>query len=246
MEDDMEDDDNPFAMGVSGAGDTLTSLSQRYSGILGQQEAAQRDAAAQRAAQFKSAQDSIRQQRFGAPTTSEQLYALSSALLSPRSQPGFAGTMSNLMPALMQTSQMRRGAEEQREAALQQLQQQYATAEEKARAEGLETQRRGLEPLLRTYGPLAKPQLPRVVGVSTHDGLPVAILQDPQTGQSYMEKPPAPGAGAPSGQNYMEAFNVLVEYISNPEASRGNKEKAMRDFEATFKTTIPQSIRGAF
>jgi hypothetical protein len=224
MEDDMEDENNPLAMGVSGAGDTLTSLSQRYSGVLGQQEAARRDAAAQRAAQFKSAQDSIRQQRFGAPTTSEQLYALSSALLSPRSQPGFAGTMSNLMPALMQTSQMRRGAEEQREVALQQLQQQYATAEEKAMAEGLETQRKGLEPLLRAYGPLAKPQRPRVQLSPTTD-LPVNL----ETGRPIVT--PAP-----------QVLDALDAYLSDPNNPPELKQKARRDFTRRYGAPLEQFL----
>jgi flagellar motility protein MotE (MotC chaperone) len=237
-------------MGVSGAGDTLTSLSQRYSGILGQQEAAQRDAATQRAAQFKSAQDSIRQRRYGAPTTSEQLYALSSALLSPRSQPGFVGTMSNLMPALMQTSQMRRGAEEQREAALQQLQQQYATAEEKARAEGLETQRKGLEPLISMYGTLAKPKPLQTVGMEVVNGKLVVVRTDPSTGDLIKDEIgdapadmiPVPGVTA-QGQPVFRSPRGITTATGEPVTQFDPKETKPEKPRAPSSTEMRQIIQ---
>lgn len=188
MEDDLGmEDNNPFTAGMGEADPqaAFSSLSQRYTGLLGEQRAARQQAEVARAERFKIAEEAIRQQRFGAPTTSQQLAALSQALIAPRRMRGFAGTLDNILPALTAPAGLRAEAETKREAALRQLREQYATAGETAMLAGLEGEREAMEPLLRTYGALAKPRVARSVGTQVVGGKVVAVMQDPDSGDVY-------------------------------------------------------------
>jgi len=203
MEDDMEDDDNPFA--VPGVGTPADRV--RYTGHLTKLFDAQKANAAKQAAQFNAARESIRQRRYGAPTTSEQLYALSAALLSPRNQPGFAGTMSNLMPALMQTSQLRRGAEEQRAEDMMKLEQQQGLAASTAEMQALENQLKYGKPLLSERAP----QRPRVQ-LGTAD-IPINL----DTGRQI----------TPPDNALLDA---LEAYLADPRNTPVEKTRARREF----------------
>lgn len=66
------------------------------------------------------------QQMYGGPDTSQMLFALSNALLSPTKYRGFGGTMSNISQALQQIGQQRTSAEQKRGEALANLRASYA------------------------------------------------------------------------------------------------------------------------
>lgn len=118
--------------------------------LQGQERAAQQAAAARQQA-YERAQRYIEQNSFGRPTQSEQLLRLSQALLSPRRSRSFGATLANVVPALAENQQLARQADEQRAAALQQLQQQYTTGEAEAALTAANARRAGLEPLARLY-----------------------------------------------------------------------------------------------
>jgi len=77
--------------------------------------------------QFEAARDALAKQRFG-PSLSERLFALSAAIGRPRYQQeqGFGAVMGDIAPALSSLLSGKRDAEEQRAAALRQLQDTYA------------------------------------------------------------------------------------------------------------------------
>lgn len=150
MEDDFGmEDNNPFA--VPGLGTPEDRV--RYTGQLTQLFDAQKAHAANQAAQYKAAEESIRQRRYGAPTTSEQLAALSQALLAPRRMRGLAGTLQNVLPALTQPAELQRRAEEQRAEDLMKLQQQQGMAASTAQMQALENQLKYGRPLLNQRAP---------------------------------------------------------------------------------------------
>lgn len=153
-----EDDDQ---MDAQTAAAELRRLQQQYQQISAQEQQARQQAEQSRAARFKQAEEAIRQSRFGAPSRAEQLFAISQALLSPRSQPGFAGTLANVMPTFGQLAGAKNSAEQEREAMLQKLQQSYALQQEDTMLGGLGDQRKELLDMMRVYGPLAKPRAAR-------------------------------------------------------------------------------------
>lgn len=186
-------------------GDVLRELTARQFGNIEQQRAAREKMSASKRAAFEAGMEKIKQQRFGAPTTSQQLYALSAALLSPRTQPGMAGGLERIVPVLGQMSQLQSSAEEQREEAEQRLRQQYLGGVDEDMLAGLEAEGAAIEPLIRTYGSLAKPTKQRT-GFNPQTG----ELLDMDTGLPITPPPPAVGevrdgykylGGDPASQN---------------------------------------------
>jgi len=112
--------------------------------------AAEREVVAKRGREmYEAGKADIMAKRYGAPTTREQLFALSAALASPRYYGGIAGTLSRVAPALGQMSQLQGSAENQRSEALNQLRQQYEGGAATSRLAGLESERtafRGMVP----------------------------------------------------------------------------------------------------
>lgn len=204
MEDDFDmEDSNPFA--VPGLGTPEDRV--RYTGQLTQLFDAQKAYAANQAAQYKAAEESIRQRRYGAPTTSEQLAALSQALIAPRKMRGFAGTLQNVLPALTQPAELRRRAEEQRAEDLMKLQQQQSMAASTAQMQALENQLKYGRPLLNqrapqtTYDPFTGSVIDKAAGTAT------------------------PVTRVPSKQSVAIAFSALREYISNPNVTPAQKRE---------------------
>jgi hypothetical protein len=113
------------------------AYAQDYRGLLEQQAAAAQSAAEARREAYEQGRRQILQNPYGAPSTRERLFGLANTLLSPRSMPGWKGTLSNITGHLGQNEQAQRGAEEQRAAALAQLQQQYAQQGSEAEAAAL-------------------------------------------------------------------------------------------------------------
>lgn len=140
-------------LAAMGPADMRRALLSKYLGAVESERTAREQSAASQAARFKAAEEAINQQRFGAPTTSQQLAALSQALLSPRRQRGIAGTFANLAPVFGQMATLQTGAEEKRAEALRQLREQTALAREQALVSGAESQRKSFGELMRVYGP---------------------------------------------------------------------------------------------
>lgn len=90
-------------------------------------------AAEQRAAlSSKQLYDAGRQrimEKYAGPTRSEQLFALSRAMLAPRKVPGFKGFLGSVVGAFDENAQAAREAEQKREEQLFALQQQYQQGE---------------------------------------------------------------------------------------------------------------------
>lgn len=68
-------------------------------------------------------------EKYAGPKRSEQLFALSKAMLSPRDTPGFGGFLANVTGALSENAKAAREAEQKREEQLFALQQQYQQGE---------------------------------------------------------------------------------------------------------------------
>jgi hypothetical protein len=163
MEDDLETEDmNPELAALSVnypelAGKSPSEMQRAflpmYLGAVESERAAREKSATALKDRYEAARAEIEQQRFGAPTTSQQLAALSQALLAPRRMRGFAGTLANIMPAITEPADLRAAAETKREAALRQLREQYATAADASAVGTAAAKREALAKVL----PLMKP-----------------------------------------------------------------------------------------
>jgi hypothetical protein len=158
--------------------------------------AAEREAVAKRKKElFEAGEKKIMADRYGAPTTREQLFALSAALASPRYYGGIAGTMSRVAPVLGEMSSLQSKAESQRSAALNQLRQQYEEGTLTSRLEGLESEAAAYSQMFPSLVAATKPRVARPVGVQKIGEDVVAVSQDPDTGefsQTVLGKAPEP------------------------------------------------------
>lgn len=244
------EDTEALGLDTSNPQAALASLSQRYTGILKEQQTARQKAEAARAARFKAAEAAINQQRFGAPTTSQQLAALSQALLSPRRQRGIAGTFANLAPVFGQMATLQTGAEEKRAEALRQLREQYETADEEFRLAGLEAESKAIEPLIRTYGALAKPKPLQNVGMEVINGKLVVVRADPDTGEliktevgdAPVELLPVPGVTS-QGQPVFRGPKGIVTAAGQPVTQFDPKETKPEKPRAPSSTEMRQIIQ---
>jgi hypothetical protein len=236
MDEDLEMEEQSLEAGLPFGGDasaTLAKLSQQYAG-MGSQLAAERKATAEaRAARFKAAEEAIRQQRFGAPSQSQQLFALSQALLSPRPYTGIAGTLANVVPALGKMSALQTDADGQRAAALQQLRQQYEDGTETARMTGLEGERVALGKLLTTYAPLSKLRPRRTALSPTSDR-----VIDLDTGEEIV--PPSDRMA----QIPPQAIEALRAHMADPSVPSAIKIQSRRSFETTFGVPVANVLGG--
>jgi hypothetical protein len=236
VDEDLEMEEQSLEAGLPFGGDasaTLAKLSQQYAG-MGSQLAAERKATAEaRAARFKAAEEAIRQQRFGAPSTREQLFALAAALASPRKYKGLAGTLSRVVPAIGEMSSLQSKAENQRAAALQQLRQQYEEGTETARMTGLEGERDALGKLLTTYAPLAKPRPRRTALGPTSER-----VIDLDTGEEIV--PPSDRMA----QIPPQAIEALRAHMADPSVPSAIKIQSRRSFETTFGVPVANVLGG--
>lgn len=106
---------------------------------------------------FEKGEKEILARRYGAPSTSEQLFALGAALLAPRRYKGFAGTLDKITPVLGQMDKLQSSAEAQRAEALEKLRREYLTgvadADVSAAQAQLEARGRLLSPLVSATKP---------------------------------------------------------------------------------------------
>lgn len=153
---DEEDEDLDYG-GLAAADGSLDFAKLNDPAVFNNMYASQRRAAA---AQEQSAKQLFEQaraklaERYAGPARSDQLLAISSAMLSPRKVPGFKGFLGRMVDTSLNISQAQRQAEQQREDQLLALQQQYQTGAASRQA----AQQNALLGLLKTYGALNKPR----------------------------------------------------------------------------------------
>jgi hypothetical protein len=228
----MEDEDFGV-MDPTVAGGMLSQLSKQYA-TLGEREAAALQQVEQsRAARLRAAEERIRAMRFGAPSSSEQLFALSSSMLAPMPYKGLAGTLSNLVPTLGKISSAKRNADESREEALLKLREGYDETGSESALARTTAERKGILDLMRVYGPLAKPK-GRKTGFNPIDGR----LQDMDTGEE-IETPQQILARVPP-----QAIKTLQTYLANPAADEQSKVQAKKNFEARFGVPARAALGG--
>ena len=216
----MDDED---VMDPQAASVMLAKLSGQYGALGTQEAAAMQQVARSRAERLREAEEKIRAARFGMPSSSEQLFALSSALLSPMQQRGLAGTLSNVVPVLGGISKARRGAEDEREQALMKLRAGYADDTETSDLARIKAERAGMLDLMKVYGPLAKPRK-----ANNAFNPQTGRLTDTDTGE-IVETPNERLQRVPP-----QAVATLKTYLANPAATPVSKQAAMRNFETQF------------
>ena len=252
MDEDLETEDtNPELAALSGnypelAGKSASEMQQAflpmYLGAVQSEKAAREKSATALADRYRAAKAEIEQQRFGAPTTSQQLAALSQALLAPRRMRGFAGTLANIMPAITEPADLRAAAETKREAALRQLREQYATAADASAVGTAAAKREALGKVL----PLMKPRVPRIVGPAVIDGIPHQGEQDPATGEVRWTPINPAGQGTPQlTAPQRKALTQLQTYISNPDVPEAQKQVALKNFQRQFRVNPLDYLKGA-
>ncbi len=117
--------------GALGGNDQMGAL---YGDLMSAQERARTS----RMQLLQQATEALQNRRMG-PSTSEKLYAISAALLSPTRTRGFSGMMGNLLPVMRQISTADREGEQQKSDALLQLRQKYTEAGIDDEQEGIKT-----------------------------------------------------------------------------------------------------------
>lgn len=147
-EDGMENDGTDFAVAGEDAADNNANdgvnlavgpKADAYADWESRNTAFMEKAKAQRLKQFNNAKAYI-EQNYRGPGLSEQLFAISQALLSPRKMPGFRGTLANISPVFTQIAKAQRTAAQERAEALMKLQQQYQTGELEAQGDILKNE----------------------------------------------------------------------------------------------------------
>lgn len=147
-EDGMENDGTDFAVAGEDAADgnandgvnlAVGPKADAYADWERRNAAFMEKAKAQRLAQFDNAKAYI-EQNYRGPGLSEQLFAISQALLSPRKMPGFSGTLANISPVFTQIAKAQRTAAQERAEALMKLQQQYQSGEIEAQGDVLKNE----------------------------------------------------------------------------------------------------------
>lgn len=120
------------------------------------------------------------EEAYRGPSASEQLMAISQALLAPRRYRGFAGTMSKLSTGFGGIQEAQRKAEQQRAQALMQLQNQYQTGELGAEGDALKNQLA----VIKARAQAQKPQWARTVNPDTGEVTmtPIYAGQSPSAG----------------------------------------------------------------
>lgn len=167
--------------GLVAANPTLAPFMTKYFGFMKEESAALQRQAANKQKQFEAARAEIEKKRYGAPTTSEQLFALGAAFLSPRRYRGFAGTLDKITPVLGQMEQAQRSAGEQRAEALEKLRREYLMGADESAVAAARAQREALGKVLPSVVSASKPSKQRtgfnpITGKLTDldTGLPVA------------------------------------------------------------------------
>lgn len=256
MDEDLETEEQSAHMpiegmdlqGLAGANPTLAPFMSKYFGAMEAESTALQKQAANKQKQFEAAEAAIRAKRYGAPTTSEQLFALGAAFLSPRRYRGFAGTLDKITPVLGQMEQAQRSADEQRAEALAKLRREYLMGTDESAVATARARREALGKVLPSVVSASKPRVGRIVGTETIDGIPHQGEQDPVTGVVRWTpiNPDAQGAALPQlTAPQRNALSQLREYISNPNVPEAQRQSALRNFQTKFKVDPLNYLKGA-
>lgn len=143
----------PGAPAPTGGLDLRIDPMEQWRRAYTETEQLEREESAARQRQFEQGVQSLQAQRSGL-SRQEKLFALSSALLSPTSLPGFKGVMGNIAPTLMQMATVQRRAGQDREAELAKLQQQYSNDQFAGRRGGIKSRM----DLLKMASDMSKPE----------------------------------------------------------------------------------------
>lgn len=207
----MEDENEDEGMQTGGLGmsadpytESLRSAFAAQTGVLKQQQALAKQ-------RYEEGRQRIEQMRLG-PTRSEQLMAISQALLSPSPYRNrFKGTLANLSQVAGPMLGANRKAELQRAEMLRQLTEQYEDRALTAQSKTAELQ-----------AGLAKALRPRNR----------SFMIDPTTGKMY-DRSTLQRVTPPSDipQRDIEALRT---YLADPQASRENKMITLRNFQRTY------------
>ena len=211
--------------GLAAANPALEPFMSKYFGFMEAESAALQRQAANKQKQFEAARAEIEKKRYGAPTTSEQLFALSAALLSPRRMPGIAGTLNNIVPALNQMSQLQRSAEEQRAEALERLHREYLMGQDESAVAAARARREALGKVL-----------PSVVAASK-----------PPAGAGRFAVSANPISGVETYKNFavpVAAVNALLYALQTPGATEQQKTDTIAAFERKYKVPAATFTEG--
>jgi len=190
---------------LAAANPALEPFMSKYFGFMEAESAALQRQAANKQKQFEAARAEIEKKRYGAPTTSEQLFALGAAFLSPRRYRGFAGTLDKITPVLGQMEQAQRSADEQRAEALAKLRREYLMGTDESAVAAARARREALGKVLPSVVSASKPSKQRT-GFNPITGR----LTDLDTGLPVAPPPPKIGeirdgykylGGDPASQN---------------------------------------------
>ncbi len=181
--------------------------------IYKQQMAAQRAEEIAAKDRYEAARARIEARNRG-PSTSEQLFAISRALLAPRKYRGIAGTIGKLSGAFGDISEVQRNATTSREEQLAQLEDAYAS-----KTAGFGTQRaRTAADLVKTAAPLLKKPA-RTANVRPTVGADARLRSRYGT---VIKEPP------------LEAIEALQSYLMDPANTDENKMIARQNFDKQF------------
>lgn len=153
-----EDTADEGALGALGANVDFANLKDPAAfNALYQQQMAQQKASEQSMAEAYKAAEQRLMAKYAGPSTADQLFALSRAMLSPRKVPGFKGFLGNVVSSFDDMAQAQRKADAAREEALSSLRLEQIKAQNAARM----GQGKTLTDLMRVYATLNKPAKPR-------------------------------------------------------------------------------------
>ena len=256
MDEDLETEEQSAEMPIEGtdlqalvgANPALAAYMRKYEADIAAADAARQRQAKTYKDVFEKGEKEILARRYGAPTTSEQLFALGSALLAPRRYKCFAGTLDKITPVFGKMEQLERSAEAQRAEALEKLRREYLTGVADADVSAAQAQLEARGKLLSPLASATKPRVGRIVGTETIDGIPHQGEQDPVTGVVRWTpiNPDAQGAALPQlTAPQRNALSQLREYISNPNVPEAQRQSALRNFQTKFKVDPLNYLKGA-
>lgn len=176
-------------------------------------------AAEQRAAlSAKQLYDAGRQrimEKYTGPTRSEQLFALSRAMLAPRKVPGFKGFLGEVVGAFDENAQAVRKAEQAREEQLFALQQQYQQGE---------AARMAARP--KTAADLASKYIAATKAPAKSSVSPIMVGSD--------LRPRIRATGAEFKEPPQDQIYALQAYMNDPANTSENKMITRRNFDKTY------------
>lgn len=240
MDEDLETEEQSAEMPIEGtdlqalvgANPALAAYMRKYEADIAAADAARQKQAKTYKDVFEKGEKEILARRYGAPTTSEQLFALGSALLAPRRYKGFAGTLDKITPVFGKMEQLERSAEAQRAEALEKLRREYLTGVADADVSAAQAQ---LEARGRLLSPLASATKPRSRRRALGEGNRVYDLD---TGEEIVP------LSYKLAQIPPQAIEALRAQMADPSVPSAVKIQSRRSFETTYGVPVADALGG--